>query len=110
MAKTPEGKIKDIVKKKLKEAGVYYFMPVQNGMGAPALDFFVCYKGLFIGIETKAPSKTPTPRQRLTMEEIRNSRGWCAVIDSEQAAEGILEQLKVARVLLSSGGYDGDSV
>ena len=91
MAQTPEGKVKDAIKKMCKRVGAYYFMPVQNGMGAPTLDFLICYKGLFFGVETKAPGKKATPRQELTMSAIRQSSGWCAVIDSVAKAESFNE-------------------
>jgi hypothetical protein len=60
---TPEGKVKATVRAKLKDAGAYLFMPVQNGMGAPSLDFIGCHRGRFFGIETKAGKGKVTPRQ-----------------------------------------------
>jgi hypothetical protein len=33
MAATPEGRVKAAVKKLLTKHGVYFYMPVQNGMG-----------------------------------------------------------------------------
>lgn len=82
MANTPEGKVKDAVKAACKKLGIYYHMPVQNGMGKPTLDFILCADGMFIGIETKAPGKQPTPRQELTMSEMRKSGGCTMVIDT----------------------------
>lgn len=68
---TPEGRVKARVKGILKAAGAYWFMPVQRGFGSPSLDFLVCYRGRFIGIETKRPGEpNPTSRQRLTMNEM----------------------------------------
>lgn len=67
---TPEGKVKEAVKKLLKERGAYYHMPVQNGMGKPSLDFVGCYKGKFFAIETKAEGKKPTLRQQATIAEM----------------------------------------
>lgn len=72
---TPEAKVKEQVKKVLKAAGAYYHMPVQNGMGAPTLDFVGCAHGRFFAIETKAPGGVPTPRQRHTIDTIRNVGG-----------------------------------
>lgn len=45
-------------------------MPVPSGYGVPTLDFIGCYKGFFFAIETKAPGKEPTPRQRKTIKDI----------------------------------------
>ena len=78
---TPEGKVKEQVKKLLKEAGVYYHMPVQNGMGAPTLDIVGCHQGNFFAVETKAPGKKPTPRQEQTIADMRRARAAVFVVD-----------------------------
>ena len=80
MAATPEGKVKDKVKRLLKKYGCYQFWPVQTGYGAPTLDCLGCHNGFFFGIETKAPGKRPTPRQRLTMEDMREAQAAVFVI------------------------------
>ena len=74
---TPEGRVKEMVKRALKEEfdRRYLFMPVQNGMGAPALDLYNCIDGLFVAIETKAPGKTMTPRQLMTAKDIADAGG-----------------------------------
>lgn len=81
MSKTPEGKVKAKVKDVLKKHGAYYHMPVQNGMGAPSLDFVCCHKGLYFAIETKAGNKQPTPRQETTINQIRLAGGLAFVIN-----------------------------
>lgn len=78
---TPEGKVKHAVKKLLVEHGAYYFMPVQTGYGAPALDFYVCLRGRFLAIETKAPKKKPTPRQLVVINDIKAAGGDAIVVD-----------------------------
>lgn len=84
---TPEGKVKARVKALLTEHGAYYHMPVQAGYGAPALDFWVCHNGRFAGIETKAPGKKPTPRQKLTIEQVVEAGGVAMVIDGTDYEE-----------------------
>ncbi len=86
---TPEGKVKNEVKKQLKLLGAYQFWPVQTGMGAPTLDCLCSINGRFVGIETKAPGKRPTPRQELTINAICNSGGITLVIDSVDMAKQI---------------------
>lgn len=81
---TPEGKVKVKVKELLKAYGAYWHCPVQNGMGSPGLDFWVCHKGRFCGIETKAPGKTPTPRQLLTIQTVLDAGGTVFVIDGTE--------------------------
>lgn len=61
---TPESTVKSFVKKFLDENQVYYYMPVPNGYGAPSLDFHCTWRGYSLYIETKAPGKQLTPRQR----------------------------------------------
>jgi hypothetical protein len=82
---TPEGKVKDQVKKLLKRfACIYYHMPVQNGMGAPSLDFICCVRGYYLAIETKAPGKKPTPRQELTIAAITQAMGFVFVVAGDE--------------------------
>lgn len=78
---TPEGKVKDKVKKLLKQYGVYWHCPVMNGLGAPSLDFICCVRGRFFGIETKAGDKQATPRQESTMADIRKAGGYCFLVN-----------------------------
>lgn len=92
MATTPEGKVKKRVKRALdhlQEKGyrVYYHMPVQNGMGAPTLDFVGCINGRYFAIETKAPGKKATPRQEQTMAEITAAGGTALVWDGRDSLE-----------------------
>lgn len=80
---TPEGRVKEAVKKLLKEHGAYWHMPVQNGMGSPALDFHVCHNGRYAGIETKGSRGIgATARQQHTMHEIMRAHGSVFLIDS----------------------------
>jgi hypothetical protein len=78
---TPEGVVKKAVDISLKAAGAYWHKPVMNGMGAPALDYHVCHRGYYAGIETKAKGKLPTPRQIRTMREIIKAGGSIFLID-----------------------------
>jgi hypothetical protein len=90
---TPEGRVKDAVKRALKLLGAYQFWPVQTGMGAKTVDCFVSFRGRFIGIETKAPGKKPTPLQEITLSKIADSGGFRLVIDSVDVAKRLPEIL-----------------
>lgn len=79
---TPEAKVKAAVKAELARQSAYKHMPVQNGMGEPALDFHVCHRGMYAAIETKAPGKKPTPRQMQTIRKVVASGGSVFVVDS----------------------------
>jgi len=100
MAKqTPEGKVKAEIKRILDEFGAYYFMPVQNGMGAPALDFHCAHRGFAFFIEAKAPGKKPTARQEMTMK--RTAVAGCTnfVIDGEDGYVKLRNFLKMLGVM-----------
>lgn len=84
MASTPEGKVKKTVSALLRATpDLYYFMPVQGGMGASTLDYLGCYRGKFFAIETKAPGKKPTDRQNMIIKRIRETGGAVFVIDGD---------------------------
>lgn len=90
MAGTPEGKVKAAVKKLLKERGIWWYCPVQNGMGVVGIpDFICCWNGKFLAIETKAPGKrnNTTPNQDNRIAEILAAGGVAVVVDD-------VEQLK----------------
>lgn len=86
MSVTPEGKVKEQVKKRLKAAGAYWFCPVVNGMGAPGLDFMpVIHRGRYLIIETKAEGEDLTPRQQRTKAAIEAAGGQVMKIDGDYA-------------------------
>jgi hypothetical protein len=84
---TPEGRVKSAVDKVITGAGAYKHKPVGNGMGAPALDYHVCHRGIYAGIETKARDKKPTPRQIRTMKDMAAAGGALFLIDSDDGKD-----------------------
>lgn len=94
MRATPEGRVKEAVKRRLKAVGAYYYMPVSNGMGrVGAPDFMVCLGGRFFGIETKAPGKrgNTTPNQKRELAAIDAAGGIALVIDDVSQLDDLLE-------------------
>jgi hypothetical protein len=97
--KTPEGKVKDKIKKILKAHGAYYAMPMGTGFGnAGVPDFLVCMNGGFLGIEAKANGGKTTALQDKNLAEIEAAGGITLVIDEEslrlEVLEAILENMK----------------
>jgi hypothetical protein len=96
MATTPEGKVKDAVRKYLKARGIWFYMPVSNGMGVVGIpDFICCWHGRFLAIETKAPGKlsTTTPNQKRVLAEISEHAGHALVIDDVETLRQYVEDV-----------------
>jgi pantoate kinase len=90
MAQTPEAKVKEKIKKILKEHDVYFAMPMGTGYGNSGVpDFLCCVGGLFVAIEAKAGKGTTTALQEKNMRDIRAAGGIAAVV-----YEGNLDWLK----------------
>lgn len=92
---TPEGKVKARIKAILDPCRpyVYYLMPVQNGMGAPSLDFIGVCMGEYFTIEAKAEGKGPTPRQLITLNQVACAGGKTFVIAGTNSPQ--LKELKL---------------
>ena len=79
---TPEGKVKDKVKKILKSVGAYYAMPATGGFGVSGVpDFLVCFNGHFVGIECKAGTGKTTALQERNLRDIETAGGITFVIN-----------------------------
>jgi hypothetical protein len=91
-----EADVKADVKAYCKEIGAFYFMPVQMGYGRSAVDFLICWRGLFIAVETKKPGVTePTARQEFTIKEIKEAGGQAIVINHVNQFKRLIDQLSV---------------
>lgn len=81
---TPEARVKNAVKKLLTEQGVWYFMPVSNGMGRHGIpDIICCVGGRFVAIECKAGKGKPTALQQREMERITEAGGDALVVSDD---------------------------
>ena len=81
---TPESKVKERVRAYLKSEKVWFYQPMQNGMGRVGIpDFVCCWNGKFLGIETKAPGKrgATTANQERVLQEIKDHGGLSIVVD-----------------------------
>ena len=97
MAMTPEGKVKKKVKEYLQSIGAWYYMPVSNGMGRVGCpDILVCYKGLFMAFETKAPGKIKnvTANQQREIDGIQRANGLAHVIDDVEQVKSLLDTIE----------------
>ena len=93
MASTPEGKVKRKVSGLLKATpDVFYDMPVPSGYGGSTLDYIGCHRGAFFAVETKAPGKKPTARQKQIIAAMERAGGKVFVIDDTH--DEALEELR----------------
>jgi hypothetical protein len=93
-----EKKVKALIKRRMEKEFplCYHFMPVQNGMGAPSLDFLYCIHGMFVAIEAKVLGKVMTPRQNITAKEITEAGGLTFLVDGPVALENAIGWIKTA--------------
>jgi hypothetical protein len=109
MATTPEGKVKEQVKRLLKKYGCYQFWPVQVGYGAATLDCLGCYNGKFFAVETKAPGKRLTPRQSLTRKDMQDANGVVFVVGEllHKKGDTVRDRLTLTTHLCEKDSYSG---
>jgi pantoate kinase len=94
MAKTPEAKVKDKIKKILKDNNIYYAMPIGTGYGNSGVpDFLCCVNGKFVAIEAKANGGQPTALQLKNLKNINDSGGYTCII-SENNIEYLKDVIK----------------
>ena len=94
MAQTPEAKVKEKIKKILKEHDVYFAMPMGTGYGNSGVpDFLCCVNGRFVAIEAKAGKGIPTALQEKNMRDIKAAGGWAFVVN-ETNIEDLEQWLK----------------
>lgn len=94
MAMTPESRVKAACKKVLKDRGIWFYMPVQNGMGNVGIpDFMCCWNGRMLGVETKAPGKrnNTTENQKRVLNAISEHGGLAVVVDDVSQLVEVLD-------------------
>jgi hypothetical protein len=90
---TPEGRVKEAVRKYLKANNIWFFQPMQNGMGVVGIpDFICCWQGRLLAIETKAPGKlnNTSPNQKRVLAEISEHGGVALVVDNVESLQDYL--------------------
>lgn len=92
--KTPEGLVKDEIKRGLAEYDIWYFMPVQGGYGRRAIDFICCWRGRFIAIEAKAGVNKVSKHQETTLADIENAGGSTVVAYSWEDVKSMLDKIE----------------
>lgn len=94
MAMTPEGKVKEAIKAKLKAYNMYYTMPATGGYGASgAPDFIAVLSGTFVGIEAKAAKGKLSALQRRALREIWRCGGIPVVVGPDDVEGDMTDTL-----------------
>lgn len=83
---TPEGRVKTRLRRALKNCGVdlWQYWPVPRGYGMATLDCLLCVRGHFVAVETKAPGKKLTPRQKGTWGDIAAAGGNVFQVENDE--------------------------
>ena len=89
MASTPEGLVKQKIKRILNDAGALHFSPYMAGMGVAGVsDIIALYRGTFIAIEAKADAtKKPTELQKKFLGQVLEAGGFPLVIHKDNLAD-----------------------
>ena len=111
---TPEGRVKRHVDKwiKINLPGCYCYKPRGGPYGvAGTPDYFLCWFGIFIGIEVKREGAEPSPLQIAALRRIQAAGGVAAVIRGDQLNRlEVIKQEVLRRVrhiqVASSGGSE----
>lgn len=87
MSRTPEGKVKDEVRKIFQSINdkwpgmLWYCMPMGQLYGKRGVpDFLVCVNGKFLAIETKAEGGKLTAMQKLELRKVAEAGGYNLVV------------------------------
>lgn len=99
MATTPEGKVKDIIKKWLKKHSIPYWMIIPSPMSCTGVSDFVSIipkTGTWLVIEAKRPGgkKNVTVHQKKFIDTINECGGLGFVVDSQEDLDVIETILK----------------
>ena len=79
---TPEGSVKDDVNAFLDSIEAFPFMPSQTFRGKRAVDYLVCWRSIYIAIETKKPGvKKGTASQEEFLKQVRDHGGWAFLVN-----------------------------
>jgi len=88
----PEKNVENAIRAYLRSIGAWdikIFANEMQGRGYP--DLLVCYKGIFIALETKAPNGNVSKIQAATLYKIKRAGG---IVDSPRSLEHVRNLIK----------------
>ena len=102
-----EGQLTSQIKNLLKSKGCYCEKIFGGGFQASGIpDILACYKGVFLAIEVKSPTKKgrASDIQKLKIKAIRKAGGFALITDNIEDVENILDYID--KVALVNNSYD----
>lgn len=100
MAITPEGKVKNLLKKAIAPLDCWIHWPVTHGYGYSGdPDCIFLYNGTLYGVEVKAPGRRTQPDRGRTkmqvkrMAEIEKSGGKSFVVDCQEEIDALMREV-----------------
>ena len=88
MPSTPEGVVKERIKRLFKKLGVWYCMPIGQAYGRAGIpDFVCCVEGKFLAVEAKAGRRGPTALQFMEIDKILAAGGKALVVRTSNLDE-----------------------
>lgn len=108
---TPEGRVKDDIKRWLVWLGWWYLMPVKERHGRVGIpDFIICAGGIFLAVEAKRPGNEggTTDRQDEELQAVRDSHGHAIVCASLEALKDYCYADQSIRARLPPRGSEGE--
>ena len=110
MAQTPEGRVKDKLKKMMRryQPDLYWFCPVQQGYGAAGLDFHCVYRGRAFFVETKAsPHHTLSKRQCATRAQAVDAGAPAFIVYDQETIDKIETWILKIKLATSASAPNG---
>ena len=101
---TPEGKVKELIKKFLKKYNIEYRMVIPSSYGnTTGMSDFCCilHGGVWLAIEAKAADKVPTKKQQEFLDMITSAGGIGVGVNGQ-------EQLDKLKAILVTSGFIND--
>lgn len=70
----------------------YYIKKNEQVVKVGDPDVFICHKGVFVAIELKVGTNTPSELQKIKLEQIKQSKGVCGVAYSLEDFKNIIKE------------------
>ena len=92
MAKQKEGSLQERIQRLIERRGGYVHKNWGSMISEPGVaDLTVCYKGVYLALETKVDNNTPSRAQGIHCRKVQKSGGITAIVWSIEEVKTILQ-------------------